>query len=237
MKKYNYDIDSDFIDVEKSSGIKEKIPIIILIFILLVIGSVFGLFIYNKIMNYSYVKSHEVNSINNKKKNNENIKVKPVNKDNSNTNVKTIDVKKEYYCPDSYTLDGTKCILTSTIKATASYSCSSGELVGNTCIIVEKEYVPSEGACFNYKNEEVECTLYTTPGLKCPSGYTIDISSGGLRCVKETITNINATINYECPSEYTLSGSDCVKKISIDAPYNYVCDDGYELSGSKCSKR
>lgn len=238
MKRNLNEIDPDFLEVTKGEGIKSKLPVIFLILIVLVILGISGIFLYNKIMDFSLSKSSEITD---NKTDEKNTPIKSSsNKNNTKNNNKykeIIDATKKYSCVNDYKLEGTKCVYTSTMKASVKYSCANGELVGNNCVTVTKEYADLISLCYNSNTKEYyECEHSVPQKAGCPDGYALIQDGNKSTCMKENYHNTPATPNYSCSSGYTLSGTTCIKKTSINASYEYVCPKGYTISGSKCVK-
>lgn len=238
-KKYN-GVDSDFIEVVKSEGIKEKIPVMILILFVMIIFVIFGYFIYGKITQFSNAKRDKPNSVDkNNKKDNSSVQ-NPKDKTNKKYN-NTVDATKKYYCMDGYKLEGDKCIYVYTVSANINRSCNTGKLVGHNCVENKVEHIDVEFYCINSMNQEVSCYDDSDDSisivLDCPEGYTLEETEEDFICTKETESKVTAIENYSCSEGYTLSGNNCIKRVEIDASYNYICEDGYELVGSKCNRK
>ena len=123
----------------------------------------------------------------------------------------------KYVCKDGYTLQGTKCVLSSEIKKeeAASKKCLAGYSYNETTKKCEKVNV-----------EKINATL------SCPAGYIYASSMN--KCIKGTEDVVDATLSYKC-SKGTLVGNKCViseTKVN-DATIVYSCTTG-TLSGSKC---
>lgn len=159
--------------------------------------------------------------------------------------VKVDTTKKVYYCPNGYTLSGTKCLKTTTVEAV---------LTNETC---------PEG--YNKMTSESKCIATSYSAIsktKCPSGYPYKSEEPGYsnRCYTQikSATYQNSCegryyngycyygdmkyhINYcDNDSDYKLiiNYSDnkyyCYK--IIDITRTYECDNGYTLNGTKCLK-
>lgn len=113
------------------------------------------------------------------------------------------------YCPEGYTEDGDKCILSTdeVIDATNNYS--------------EKKTIETDakenknGTYKEYKNSIIKTASKTT--YSCPAGFTANGSGNSLTCTKTVKASSIKTIGditYSCPSGYTLSGSSCILKTS-----------------------
>ena len=123
----------------------------------------------------------------------------------------------KYVCKDGYTLQGTKCVLSSEIKKeeAASKKCLAGYSYNETTKKCEKVNV-----------EKINATL------SCPTGYIYASSMN--KCIKGTEDVVDASLTYKC-SKGTLVGDKCViseTKVS-DAEEVYSCTNG-TLSGTKC---
>lgn len=154
----------------------------------------------------------------------------------------TIDANKEYYCADGFTLSGTTCVYTITTNALSLPTCNNGGYVsGNQCVTLEKEYAKPIWYCITTNELLDEATIektckekgYPRNILGCPLGYYPD---AGNTCSKLVNKYTPAIIDYQCPSDYKLSGTKCVKTSTVDALYKYTCPTGYTLRGLKCIK-
>lgn len=162
-----------------------------------------------------------------------------------NIKIKTeaIDANKEYYCAEGFTLSGTACVYTITTNALSLPTCNNGGYVsGNQCVTLEKEYANPIWYCIGtYPLVESEAEIdrkckekgYPRNLTECPLGYYPDT---GNTCSKLVNKYTPAIINYQCPSDYKLSGTKCVKTSTVEALYKYTCPTGYTLRGQKCVK-
>lgn len=96
--------------------------------------------------------------------------------------------KLEYYCPNGYSLNGSKCEKYYEVDAVPSYSCPTG-------------YTQNGSQCIKttYSTDKVSAKYKYT----CPSGYTLSNST----CKKEF--SVDANKEYTCPKNYTLKGTTC----------------------------
>ena len=117
-------------------------------------------------------------------------------------------------CPANTVLTAGVCMLTiQSIATIGGYSCLSGVLTSDTCIV----------------------TVTSAPQItyNCPSLAPIDPSdkvvtslinqSGGYSCVTNTTISLPAVTTYNCSIGYTLLGNICQKFISSPAEVIYSC--------------
>ncbi|MGH8317012.1 MAG: PilC/PilY family type IV pilus protein [Steroidobacteraceae bacterium] len=99
-------------------------------------------------------------------------------------------------CPSGSSASNGECVGTTTIAATASYSCPSG-------------YASSgSGASMTCSQTETTSPTRSRSGAySCPMGYTGSGSGASMTCSKVVTTS--PTVTYSCASGYTLSGSNC----------------------------
>ena len=123
----------------------------------------------------------------------------------------------KYVCKDGYTLQGTKCVLSSEIKKeeAASKKCLTGYSYNETTKKCEKVNV-----------EKINATL------SCPAGYVYASSMN--KCIKGTEDVVDAELSYKC-TKGTLVGNKCVisEIKTTDAEEVYSCKEGTP-SGTKC---
>lgn len=54
----------------------------------------------------------------------------------------------------------------------------------------------------------------------------------------EEVKSESAKVSYSCyDNSYKLSGTECIKTLTVNATKQYYCDNGYTLSGTTCSKQ
>lgn len=224
-QKYN-DIDPDFKEVIEKNYLKIKI-----LFVFIIVSICLGVVIFYY-HNYLGSKKEQEN-YSNKIENSENIEDfyndKDTNLENSSkehNKEEIIDATKEYYCMDGYQLEGIECIKTYTIAPVVKYTCEEGRLSDKNCIIEIKEY----GKVTGTKNDMGSLKM------SCEDGYILEMQEEGMVCYKITTTTKPAISSYSCISEYTLSGNECIQKVSNSALYKYSCISGYTLYGTKCHK-
>ena len=144
-------------------------------------------------------------------------------------------IKKEYYCPIGYLLNGTTCTKTETIMAQKEYYCITGTLSGSRCITESYFSTHTEYTCpFGYtKSGYNKCQKTGTSYnySKCGS-LSATYSYATNMCYQE----INATPKESCYTGYYLRGNRCVREWSTMAQYNYTCPYGYKLNINTCQK-
>ena len=126
-----------------------------------------------------------------------------------------------YYCSDGSEPENNKCriVVDTTITIKSSYSCSKGELVGNSCRITE-QIIPEEKYGSDFR-------------MNCLMSYGLYDDAGN--CF---VTNfVDATPHYSCFSGYTLVGNQCIKYEYVNALYNLSCPNGFDLDGTLCIKK
>ncbi|MGN6829290.1 RHS repeat-associated core domain-containing protein [Paucibacter sp. M5-1] len=117
-----------------------------------------------------------------------------------------------YSCPAGAVLNGSQCMGTEVQNASiASYSCSSGSLVGSSCVTTT-----ASPASASYS---------------CPSGQVLS----GQTCYASSTHTIAAQANYSCPGGYVLQpNNSCLASSNIAATSRYTCPQGGTVSGSQC---
>lgn len=141
--------------------------------------------------------------------------------------------RKEYYCPDDYTLRDKKCYKTDIVDSIERYYCNSGYLQGTQCVI--ENYYPT------HKEDN------------CPSGYTMS----GFKCKKSgTMSDYSKCKSFDMTYSYLtemcypeidpiettecyfgeLIGNRCIDKSYVQASYENTCPNGYTLNYSTCEK-
>ena len=156
-----------------------------------------------------------------------------------------------YICSNGYTLSGTKCSKTTTTTDTkdATKSCPSGYTLSETkCsktttstdTIEATPIYSTRSVGHNYSCYRNKCTTKTV--FQCPTGKTCgNYPQTSCEQVKTTCTNYTEeqyVSGYNCPSNYTLSGTTCYRTISTTdtKDVTYTCPSNYTRSGDKCSK-
>lgn len=124
----------------------------------------------------------------------------------------TVAATAKYTCSEG-TLSGTKCIVnsTKTVNANVAYKCKEGILNGSSCTLSN----------INEVNANVT--------YKCKEG-----TLKGDKCVISTTSNTDATVSYKC-SVGVLKGKECeiTANSEVAAKKNYNCQVG-TLKGTKC---
>lgn len=114
------------------------------------------------------------------------------------------------YCEQGV-LNGSSCLITSTLAATITFECGAGyEVVGNQCAK----------------------TLAQAPNvtLSCDTGYELKDN------VCQKILTLQAENGYHCEEGYTLDGKKCTLYSQVAPVTKYKCSNGYELRDNKCVK-
>lgn len=145
-----------------------------------------------------------------------------------------------YYCPNSWALNGTTCTLTTTIGNTVTYSCpdTSWALAGSTCSKPGIDVIPaSSGYVCTDATWSLNGSTCSKPGTdtmaadvvyNCDSGWTLNINM----CSQGATDIIPANVNYSCPVDYSLEGMTCNKTTTQLQPAtaNTSCPNTYTLS-------
>ena len=171
---------------------------------------------------------------------------------------------QKYYCPNGYTLYGTKCRSTTSTSARVDYLCDKG-YGGNynksdgLCHYMTLTTTCSPGAWIveRYSNKMVKCVSYPTLIYSCDDGSitktptcstTDEIDANYLMgcsgeykldqvndvCVKTEYDVPSYTIS--CKNGYKLVNDHCVRTISKKAYQNTSCANGYEFIDNRCIK-
>ncbi len=96
-------------------------------------------------------------------------------------------------CPSGSTASDGQCVTTTSIAATATYSCPSG-------------YTSSGSGSSMTCTKTASPTKHSNGDYYCPSGYS---PSGQVTSTTTCTETASATATYSCSSGYTLSGSNC----------------------------
>lgn len=123
---------------------------------------------------------------------------------------KTYDATATNYCEQGI-LNGSNCVVTSTVAATTTFECAAGyEVVGNQCTKA----------------------LAQAPNvtLSCDTGYELNDK------VCQKVLTLPAENGYHCDEGYTLDGSNCKLYSQVAPTTKYKCSNGYELRDDKCVK-
>ena len=123
---------------------------------------------------------------------------------------KTYDATATNYCEQGI-LNGSNCVVTSTVAATTTFECAAGyEVVGNQCTKA----------------------LAQAPNvtLSCDTGYELKDK------VCQKMLTLPAENGYHCDEGYTLDGSNCKLYSQVAPTTKYKCSNGYELRDDKCVK-
>ena len=174
--------------------------------------------------------SNVSNSSNN---NNDNSSLNTSDSPVANNKATVISATKEYYCDNGYSLNGMKCTKTISNQALTRYVCSSGTLDGTKCISTSNVVFTT----FTSSAKELCANLYGsgsyTSCLCSKSGGTMGNEN---KCYKQTTVSTTATLQYYCPSDYALSGTNCIKTYETNALFKYTCPSEYSLVGTNCIK-
>lgn len=120
-------------------------------------------------------------------------------------------------------------------KVNASYGCPTGaaNLTSNKCYA--RNATESVGSCrsgynLNTATGNCERTLSKAANSRCPSGSEWTLDGTQCRYYNERSVNIN------CPSSYSKSGSECRKSLVVDPILS--CDSGFKLnrSNNRCER-
>lgn len=175
-------------------------------------------------------KSNKNNNINDKANNNASNENKVIT--NKKDSKSTISATKEYYCSYGYTLNDNKCEYSISDEALVKYVCDSGVVDGSKCIVnttIQIRYTSvAEEICANYYGSG-----YWSRCVCNKSGGTLQ-SDG--KCYQNTTIKKDASIEYYCPSGFELNGNKCNKHYETDALFKYTCPEGYTLNNTKCEK-
>lgn len=155
---------------------------------------------------------------------------------------KSVEATKEYYCPDGFTLSGTVCNSTIETDALKTYVCDEGIPISSTgeCSTYVEEYVDPIWYCTGTlpSMSETQINSYCTEKgyprnlLGCPTGYYPNYQKN--KCWRMAEKRTSAEINYLCSDDYKVDGDKCKKTTSVTANYKLKCPDGYNLSGENC---
>ena len=185
-------------------------------------------------------------------------------KENKPTETKPAEVKKEYTCPDGYTLDGTKCKITKE----PSYTCPNGTTAdGELCIktsdsnagtrVCKSDTVTidgkghtwtGQGEYYLFGNSYGKCAYYKWTNITSQSDCVQTINRKAVwvselnGCYAETKMN-----NYEtvCASDYQYYSSGYLSskfgihdngKCLRKVSKEAKCESGYILTNNKCIK-
>lgn len=121
---------------------------------------------------------------------------------------------KEYYCEDGYTLSGTNCVMTDTVKATGS--CPDGYRGASTSTVCKSEVDVS----------------YKCPDYKKYKGSEGALDADSNICYYDANRTVKTDAVEYCPKGELEDGA-CV--ITVDK--EFTCPDGYSLNGNKCIKK
>ena len=151
------------------------------------------------------------------------------------------DAKKEYNwwfpsysCPSSdYRLLGTKCY--KTYDATATNYCEQGILNGSNCVVTSTVAATVTFECAaGYEVVGNQCTkaLAQAPNvtLTCDTGYELKDN------VCQKMLTLQAENGYHCEEGYTLNDKKCDLYSQVAPITKYKCSNGYELRDNKCVK-
>lgn len=166
----------------------------------------------------------------------------PIEKEEEEIEIVSIEATKEYYCPLGYELNGTSCKNEVETDALIYYVCDEGmPLVTGECSTYVKEYVEPIWYCMSTHPlwpEDIISKQCSEDGYPrniagCPLGYYLD---GDDACSKMVEKRTPAKIEYICPSDYIVDNDKCKRTNYIEASYNLKCPSDYKLVGTKCIK-